>query len=176
MSRRRTSLLKDIFDMTTKSPWWLGVSIAAALWIAGLIVQASAARNSPTAAFAQGKKPSASCLAYLFRLMPSGSVARKPSESQQFQRPPWLIYRRRFLSTKPPQKKMKAMPSTQTDATCRAGTRQRLAATRSRTPSPRANKPANKGSTLLFIQPLLRGSSGGGILVPADRLVADDLR
>jgi predicted RNA-binding Zn-ribbon protein involved in translation (DUF1610 family) len=51
MSRRRTSLLEDIFDMTTKSPWWLGVSIAAALWIAGLIVQASAASNSPTAAF-----------------------------------------------------------------------------------------------------------------------------
>lgn len=51
MARKRTSILEDIFDMTTKAPWWLGVTIAAVLWIVGLIVEASASMNSPTAAF-----------------------------------------------------------------------------------------------------------------------------
>ena len=51
MSRKRTSIIEDIFDMTSKAPWWLGVTIAAILWIVGLIVGASASKNSPTAAF-----------------------------------------------------------------------------------------------------------------------------
>jgi hypothetical protein len=51
MARKRTSILKDIFDMTSKAPWWLGVTIAVILWIVGLVVGASASKNSPTAPF-----------------------------------------------------------------------------------------------------------------------------
>jgi restriction system protein len=38
MSRKRTSLLDDIFDLLFKSPWWLGVAFAAAFWIGSVFV------------------------------------------------------------------------------------------------------------------------------------------
>ena len=42
----RTSLLEDIFDLLRKAPWWVGVSAAAAFWIAGLIVTAGATKDA----------------------------------------------------------------------------------------------------------------------------------
>jgi restriction system protein len=51
MARKRTSLIEDIFDMTTQLPWWIGVVIAGGIWLVGLFFFGGAPKNSPSAAF-----------------------------------------------------------------------------------------------------------------------------
>jgi predicted RNA-binding Zn-ribbon protein involved in translation (DUF1610 family) len=51
MTRKRTSIIEDIFDEGTKVPWWIGVIIAACIWIAGLIVGAVEPKELPKAVF-----------------------------------------------------------------------------------------------------------------------------
>jgi len=42
----RTSLIEDIFDMLRKLPWWVGVSAAAAFWIAGSFLTAGMTKDA----------------------------------------------------------------------------------------------------------------------------------
>ena len=51
MPRRRTSAVEDIFELVSHAPWWIGLAIAAALWIGGLIVGAYAPKTSFFAVF-----------------------------------------------------------------------------------------------------------------------------
>lgn len=42
MARRRTSRLKDVFDIAARSPWWLGVTLAAASYLLLAILSSAA--------------------------------------------------------------------------------------------------------------------------------------